>query len=215
VLARSVSQAGSWRKVEPALAEGARDEKAVPRHLVEFADLGPESVGRWIDIRAQFSRAIDPIVSSKLFRHPTTEVNLCLVAMGLEALGYLLALEAGQDKKNANNMRFSQRLTLSLTDSAPPYHSTSTTGPRELPKRTTPSNTRTELRSTSGNSFSAGTNRSLSFARGLRYVSGGPLRRSPGDSKRGGAGQDANNSGYVRSFRRRSCVPGLGEASSS
>jgi hypothetical protein len=108
----SLSQAGSWRKVEPASAEGERDEKAFPRHLVEFADLGPEGLSRWIDIRTQFSRAIDPIVSSKLFRHPTIEVNLFLVAMGLEALGYLLALEAGKDEKSANNMRFSQRLTL-------------------------------------------------------------------------------------------------------
>ena len=108
----SLSQAGSWRKVEPASADGARDEKAFPRHLVEFDDLGPEGLSRWINIRTQFSRAIDPVVSSKLFRHPTIEVDLFLVAMGLEALGYLLALEAGKDERNANNLRFSQRLIL-------------------------------------------------------------------------------------------------------
>jgi len=108
----SISQSGSWRKVEPASAEGARDVRAFPRHLVEFADLGPDGISEWIDIRTQFSRAIDPIVSSKLFQHPTIDVNLFLVAMGLEALGYLLALEAGHDEKSANSMRFSQRLTL-------------------------------------------------------------------------------------------------------
>jgi hypothetical protein len=111
----SISQSGSWRKVEPASPEGARDARAFPRHLVEFADLGPDGISKWIDIRTQFSRAIDPIVSSKLFRHPTIDVNLFLVAMGLEALGYLLALEAGHDEKSANNMRFSHRLTL-VTD---------------------------------------------------------------------------------------------------
>jgi hypothetical protein len=108
----SLSQSGSWRKVEPASTEGARDARAFPRHLVEFADLGPDGISKWIDIRTHFSRAIDPIVSSKLFRHPTVDVNLFLVAMGLEALGYLLALEAGRDEKSANNMRFSHRLTL-------------------------------------------------------------------------------------------------------
>jgi len=108
----SISQSGSWRKVEPASTEGARDARAFPRHLVEFADLGPDGIGKWIGIRTQFSRAIDPIVSSKLFRHPTIEVNLFLVAMGLEALGYLLALEAGHDERSANNLRFSHRLLL-------------------------------------------------------------------------------------------------------
>jgi hypothetical protein len=108
----SISQSGSWRKVEPASTEGARDSRAHPQHLVEFADLGPDGISEWIDIRTKFSRAIDPIVSSKLFRHPTIDVNLFLVAMGLEALGYLLALEAGHDEKVASNMRFSKRLTL-------------------------------------------------------------------------------------------------------
>lgn len=108
----TASQSGSWRRVEPATPEGTRDQNRFTRHLVEFADLGPTGIRAWIDIRTQFARAIDPVVSSKLHRHPTIDVNLFLVAMGLEALGYLIALETGHDQKSASDMRFSRRLAL-------------------------------------------------------------------------------------------------------
>lgn len=105
-----------WYRVEAASSEGSRDLGASPHHLIRFEDLGHTGIRLWIELRADFARAIDPLVSSKLFKNPTIEVNLFLVAMGLEAVGYRLALESGLPEKKAGDLRFSERLRLVAAD---------------------------------------------------------------------------------------------------
>jgi hypothetical protein len=104
----TASMSGYWRDVESATPEGSRDRTIHDRNLIEYSDIKLEGIREWITLRSAFARAIDPVISSKLFRNPTIEVNLFLVAMGLEALGYLVAIERGDTAKGASDMRFSQ-----------------------------------------------------------------------------------------------------------
>ncbi len=112
----ALTQYEIWHRVEAASSEGARNPGAAPHHLIQFEDLGHTGIRLWIELRAEFARAIDPLVSSKLFKNPTIEVNLFLVAMGLEAVGYRLALESGLTEKKAGDLRFAERLRLVAAD---------------------------------------------------------------------------------------------------
>jgi hypothetical protein len=105
---------GSWYSVEFAAGEGQQESSndGSPRHLIEFGDLGPKGIARWLELRKTFARAVDPIVSSKIFEHPSINVHLSLAGMGAEALGYLIAVEAGRTAKQASDIRFADRLRM-------------------------------------------------------------------------------------------------------
>lgn len=109
-----VVNTGSWYGVQFASSEGQREPSRAGRsaHLIEYADLGPEGISRWLELRKTFARAVDPIVSSKIFEHPSINVHLSLAGMGAEALGYLIAIEAGRTAKQASDIRFADRLKL-------------------------------------------------------------------------------------------------------
>ncbi|HSO29749.1 MAG TPA: hypothetical protein VLS28_07580, partial [Candidatus Sulfomarinibacteraceae bacterium] len=45
------------------------DERELPPtgyrpHLIEYPDLGPAGIARWIDLRNEFARALDPVITS-------------------------------------------------------------------------------------------------------------------------------------------------------
>lgn len=67
-------------------------------HLIKFTDLSEDGILHWFSIRDQFSRALDPVISSiELFtniRVPNT--LLAHTGPGLEALGYLLLQQDGK-----------------------------------------------------------------------------------------------------------------------
>ena len=79
-------------------------------HLIEFDDLGPEGVSRWLDLTQSFARAVDPITSSAYLEGVTIEVRLAQLGIGLEALGYLLLILDGKPPTTANRTNFEKRL---------------------------------------------------------------------------------------------------------
>ncbi|SDP80256.1 hypothetical protein SAMN04487914_14225 [Arthrobacter sp. ok909] len=86
-------------------------------HLIEYAELGPEGISRWIQLREDFSRAFDPAISSLYLENLSTEVRLTQVAIGLEALGYLIAVrDDGTSESTANRMNFKTRLNRIVQD---------------------------------------------------------------------------------------------------
>jgi hypothetical protein len=100
-----------WRDVLDDTSNLVMDEKVTPAHLIQYQELGPEGISRWIKLREEFSRALDPAISSIYVENLITEVRLTQVAIGLEALGYLLFLrDDGLSEGAANRKNIKQRL---------------------------------------------------------------------------------------------------------
>jgi len=96
-----------WSQWYQVISEGDADESRVgasnPSHLIEYADIGPEGLVAWLDLRTQFARALDPIVSMLFMKGATVETLMAQVGIGLEALGFLIAtLDDGRSKSDAN-----------------------------------------------------------------------------------------------------------------
>lgn len=99
-----------WNPVEGHLTRGdPTDDGDPPRSLFTYQDTGSAGVAAWIRLRSHFSRGIDPIISS-LYSQSTVQTQLAAVAIGFEALGYQLALDAGVAKKQAGNETIHDRL---------------------------------------------------------------------------------------------------------
>ena len=81
-----------WRNV----AVASREEPPAPMsgyrpHLMEFDEIGGAAgIARWLKLRDEFSRALDPIVSDRYLQRVPAATHLAQVGPGLEALGYLL-----------------------------------------------------------------------------------------------------------------------------
>lgn len=106
-----------WRDVIDSSAPEPKEENRKLEHLISWEDIGPEGLARWIKLRDNFSRAIDPAVSSIYLNDVTVEVRLMQVAIGLEALGYLLAMRRdGASESKASKMWFNRRLDRIVRD---------------------------------------------------------------------------------------------------
>lgn len=100
-----------WRSIIDESSTSFLEDSTRHTHLVRYEDLGPEGISRWIKLREEFSRAVDPAVSSIYLKKLTTEVRLTQVAISLEALGYLIAVrDDGVSEQVANSMNFKARL---------------------------------------------------------------------------------------------------------
>ena len=102
---------GSWYQV---VAAARADDEPTPGprlHLIKYLDLGPSGVLRWLSLRQEFARAIDPIVVSALSQDRRIAIELSQVCMGMEALAYLVVLrDDGISRKDAANMSIAGRL---------------------------------------------------------------------------------------------------------
>ncbi|WP_418063285.1 hypothetical protein [Pimelobacter simplex] len=78
-------------------------------HLIEYQDVGPAGVACWIDLRNEFARALDPVITS-LDLEATPNTLLEHTGAGLEALGYLLMLRDGAGPKPASRATLRERL---------------------------------------------------------------------------------------------------------
>lgn len=100
-----------WRKAIYSDAPIPMEETTRIEHLIWWDELKPEGMVKWIKLREDFARAIDPSVSSIYLKNSIIEVQLTQVAIGLEALGYLIAMrDDGSTEAQANNLNFKQRL---------------------------------------------------------------------------------------------------------
>lgn len=101
-----------WRDVvvgryeePPAFASGYRP------YTFEYDEIGgAEGVARWLLLRDEFSRALDPIITDRYLQHVPALTHLAQVGPGLEALGYLLRIRDGATKSEASNTRLRERL---------------------------------------------------------------------------------------------------------
>lgn len=81
-----------WRIVVPARGEEPPSAPGGYRpYLMEFGEIGgAQGVARWLHLRDEFSRALDPIISDRYLQQVPAVTHLAQVGPGLEALGYLL-----------------------------------------------------------------------------------------------------------------------------
>lgn len=105
-----------WREVIDSSAPEPKGETQKLEHFITWDDVGPAGVKRWINLREDFSRAIDPAVSSLYLNKATIEVLLMQVAISLEALGFLLAKRQGKSDSQANRLNYKERLDLIIRD---------------------------------------------------------------------------------------------------
>lgn len=100
-----------WRDVIDDTSDLVLEEKVTPAHLIQYQELGPEGISRWIKLREDFSRAVDPAISSIYVENLTTEVRLTQMAIGLEALGFLIFIrDDGLSESATNRKNIKERL---------------------------------------------------------------------------------------------------------
>lgn len=106
------SHGRQWLQAETALT-GTEDRagRSDVSFLFAWDDIGPAGVRTWSRIRADMGRAVDPLLGLLGLRGATVEAHWSQLGIGLEALGYLLAREAGTSKSKADGMTFEQRLS--------------------------------------------------------------------------------------------------------
>lgn len=106
-----------WRAVVDSRAPEPKEDSQRLEHLISWEDIGPDGLARWIKLRDDFARAIDPAVSSVYLDDVTIEVHLTQIAISLEALGYLLAMRKdGVSENKAGGLSFQQRLDRIVQD---------------------------------------------------------------------------------------------------
>jgi len=81
-----------WRQVVRAWHRRIPKPPTRREHLIEYADLGPRGLEKWLNLRQEFSRAYDPIIFSRRLTRVNADTLLAQAAPGLEALGYLLLI---------------------------------------------------------------------------------------------------------------------------
>lgn len=105
-----------WREIVIA----HRESRTVPTdrvsHLIEYAEIGASGLLRWLKLRDEFKRALDPVITSKRLGRTTANTLLAHTGPGLEALGYLLLLRDGCSKKQAKEASLKARFERILTD---------------------------------------------------------------------------------------------------
>lgn len=100
-----------WREAVDSSAPEPKEDTRRLEHLILWEDLGPEGLARWIKLRDDFARAVDPAVSSIYLEGVTLDVQLTQISISLEALGYLLFMgKDGKSESEARGIYFKLRL---------------------------------------------------------------------------------------------------------
>src|SRR5690606_9619444 len=83
---------------------------ASPSHfLFNFSGLGPTGFTRWLGIRRRFARGVNPLMATLDERNGGLEACLALSAIGLDGLGYQLALDSGATQSQARSESHASR----------------------------------------------------------------------------------------------------------
>lgn len=78
--------------------------------LFKFDDLKTAGISRWLRVRENFSRGVEPIVASLNFPAGSIETSAVELCIGLEALGFQLAREQGLSKTKSDALTFAERV---------------------------------------------------------------------------------------------------------
>lgn len=105
-----------WRSVVIAEDGHAAQPRGYRPHLFRYEELREAGILRWLALRDEFARALDPVISSIELRGTTANTLLAHTGPGLEALGYLLMLSDGVAEKTAANASLKDRFARILED---------------------------------------------------------------------------------------------------
>lgn len=105
-----------WRSVVVSDDESASQPSGHRPHLLRYEELQEAGILRWLALRDEFARALDPVISSCELRGTTANTRLAHTGPGLEALGYLLMLRNGVSEKTAANAPLRTRFDRILID---------------------------------------------------------------------------------------------------
>lgn len=108
-----------------------------PSFLFQFEDVGVSGFKKWMHLRHAFSRGIGPLISLLDQETAYLETQLVQSGIGLDGIGYQLALEAGVSDRLARDERHSKRLQRIVDELRLARFQTSTTGFSGLPTPTT------------------------------------------------------------------------------
>lgn len=112
---RALSGDALGQKWNPVLSH-ERDHVETPalsgprRYLFKYADVGSKGIREWLRVRSSFQRGVHQMHA--LLHQPGMfiEVQQANVGTALEAIGYILALEAGKSAKGAARETYARRL---------------------------------------------------------------------------------------------------------
>lgn len=105
-----------WRSVVVSDDERASPPAGYRPHLIRYEELLEAGVQRWLTLRDDFARALDPVISSIEMRGTTANTLLAHTGPGLEALGYLLMLRGGVAERAAARANLQARFDRILQD---------------------------------------------------------------------------------------------------
>lgn len=108
-------------KWAPVLTRSLRRQSAAPSrldHLFTFENVGVEGVRRWFRLRDRFRRGVDPMLSLLDLEGAHVGIMMAQSGLAFEAIGYELALEAGESSGKADSEPHIARLRR-VVDSLP------------------------------------------------------------------------------------------------
>ncbi len=105
-----------WKAVVSADVDEAPPPARFRRHLIVFEEIGIPGMDRWLQLRDEFARALDPVISTLYLTNVNPITTLAQTGPGIEALGYLLMRRDGVTKKIASEAPLRARLDRILTD---------------------------------------------------------------------------------------------------
>lgn len=105
-----------WREVVVTDDERKPAPAGYHPHLLQYQDLGLEGIDRWVALRNDFARALDPVITSIDLRNTTPQTRLAHTGPGVEALGYLLMIRDGVELKKAAKATLLDRFKRILAD---------------------------------------------------------------------------------------------------
>lgn len=107
-----------WRAVitnRTSVAAKARPDRR-RRPLFTFAAIGADGIATWLRLREEKKRGIGPIVALLNAESTLIETGMAQMGIGLEGLGYSLAVEAGLSKGKSDGLTLKQRLLHIVAD---------------------------------------------------------------------------------------------------
>lgn len=99
-----------WAEVRTYRLAAGESIRPADRPLFGFEDVGPAGFRRWQRTRIEFARGINPLLATLNPSNGGLEANLALTCIGLDGIGYQLALAAGSSRTKANAETLATRL---------------------------------------------------------------------------------------------------------
>jgi hypothetical protein len=99
-----------WSEVRSYLSRRDEPRSSRPRFLYVFDDIGTAGFGRWTRLRSHFARGVNPILSTVEQTRTSIEATLAQSGIGLDAIGYQLALDGRVSKGKAKDETHRDRL---------------------------------------------------------------------------------------------------------